>query len=69
MKFPIVSRKKYEIAQSNFRLCNEQRQKNDEMCSLYQKKIIDLQCENTNLKKENATLKGKITKLNKKLGE
>ena len=65
MKFPLVSRKKYEIAQNNYKLCNEQRKNNAEFTIKLQNTIIDKDIEIKKLKKEIRVLKAKNTKLSK----
>lgn len=67
MNFPLVTRKKYEVMQSNLKIVNSQRIKNDEFAILLQKKIIEKDEEIKNLKNQINNLKSKNKKLKNKM--
>lgn len=76
MKLPFVSRNKFEIMLNNFKLSEQKRASLSDETVKYQTRIKELKeeletlvKENEKLRREKATLKAKVTKLNKKVEE
>lgn len=76
MKLPFVSRNKFEIMLNNFKLSEQKRASLSDETVEYQTRIKELKeeletlvKENEKLRREKATLKAKVTKLNKKVEE